>query len=279
MGNRICSIDGCERKHQARGLCSRHYQRLAKDGLEPLKPKGCKVEGCDAKHEGLGYCKSHHRMFKKHGDPLVKGVSSGRFTAERTAAIWADPAYRAMMSERNSGANSATYKGAKQTLMCVTCWAVFDAYPNYDGTERLYCSRKCAYECPDRSAKLRKANTGKKASPETIQKLRDSHIGKMCGPDSPSWKGGISALHQGLRSHPAYARWRTAVFKRDDYTCQLCGVRGGKLRADHHPYPFAKYPDKRLDVENGRTLCQPCDYHVTYVTKEWRMAPGPEEVA
>jgi hypothetical protein len=27
--------------------------------------------------------------------------------------------------------------------------------------------------------------------------------------------------------------WREAVFQRDDYTCQMCGIRGTKLNADH----------------------------------------------
>lgn len=39
----------------------------------------CSVEGCNKPHSGLGYCENHRRMFKKHGDPLVKGVSSTQF--------------------------------------------------------------------------------------------------------------------------------------------------------------------------------------------------------
>ncbi len=277
----ICTEDGCDTRATARGLCSKHYQHRAKHGTLPpaRKPAGCKVDGCEGKHEGLGYCKNHYRMFKKHGDPLVKGVSSTQLNAERLKKMWEDPEYRAMMSERMSGANSPSYKGAKQTIMCATCWNIFTAYPNYKGPERKFCSRECALECPERMEKIRKANTGKKASPETIQKLIDSHKGKFRGPDSPSWKGGVSMIGQKLRGSTVYAEWRQAVMARDDYTCQLCGVRGGKLQADHYPYPFSKYPEKRLDVDNGRTLCRPCHHHVTYVTKEWRNAPDPETAA
>lgn len=60
-----------------------------------------------------------------------------------------------------------------------------------------------------------------------------------------------------LRTSVAYARWRTAVFERDDYTCQECGEHGGKLNADHIK-KFADYPGLRLSVDNGRTLCEPC---------------------
>lgn len=47
------------------------------------------------------------------------------------------------------------------------------------------------------------------------------------------------------------------MFKRDNYTCVICGQRGGKLNADHIK-PFALYPDSRFDLDNGRTLCFNC---------------------
>lgn len=34
--------------------------------------KICSIEGCNGKHEGLGYCQKHYRRFKKYGDPLYK---------------------------------------------------------------------------------------------------------------------------------------------------------------------------------------------------------------
>lgn len=51
--------------------------------------------------------------------------------------------------------------------------------------------------------------------------------------------------------------WRKAVFERDDYTCQACGIRGVKLEADHD-LPFQFFPDLRFELLNGRTLCVPC---------------------
>ena len=52
--------------------------------------------------------------------------------------------------------------------------------------------------------------------------------------------------------------WREAVFVRDDYTCQICGVRGSvKLNADHSQ-PWKNHPELRFDVNNGRTLCVTC---------------------
>lgn len=54
-----------------------------------------------------------------------------------------------------------------------------------------------------------------------------------------------------------YKNWRVSVFKRDDYTCQLCNKKGVKLNADHIE-PWAINKDKRYDINNGRTLCVEC---------------------
>lgn len=263
----------CGNNAMARGLCSKHYQHHKKRGtLPPPKPKVCKVDDCDNLIEGLGYCRSHYRMFKKHGDPLIKGKSSTTFTSEQMRTRWEDPEYRAAMIEQLSGENNPCFKGAKIDLVCVVCGDGFTTYPNYNGVERKYCSVECSSKCAQRVQKISKANTGKRPTAETLKKLSESHIGVNAGPLHPKWKGGISKIGQMLRGSKEYARWRQSVFERDDYTCQLCGERGGRLQADHYPFPFSKYPDKRLDLDNGRTLCRSCHHHVTYVTKEWRSA-------
>lgn len=72
-----------------------------------------------------------------------------------------------------------------------------------------------------------------------------------------NWKGGISSINLKIRHSREYKKWRESVFKRDDYTCVFCKKRGSKINADHIK-PFALYPELRLDINNGRTLCEPC---------------------
>lgn len=60
-----------------------------------------------------------------------------------------------------------------------------------------------------------------------------------------------------IRNSREYQEWRACVFERDHYTCQNCGQVGGTINA-HHIKSFKDYPDLRLEVNNGITLCLKC---------------------
>lgn len=98
----------------------------------------------------------------------------------------------------------------------------------------------------------------------------------FCGENNPNWKGGRTKLSVLIKSLPEYSQWRQNIYIRDDYSCQICGVRNGephqiKLDCDHI-YPFSKIMedyniqsvDEALncsalwDTENGRILCRKC---------------------
>jgi 5-methylcytosine-specific restriction endonuclease McrA len=63
--------------------------------------------------------------------------------------------------------------------------------------------------------------------------------------------------YNNIRWSIQFKEWRKAVFERDDYTCQRCGLRGGKLEP-HHIFRFAYFPEFRFSVANGMVLCFDC---------------------
>ena len=82
------------------------------------------------------------------------------------------------------------------------------------------------------------------------------------GEKGSGWKGGVSSLNERIRVSSQFRQWRSAVFVRDNYTCQRCGEKrqpGVTLKLHpHHIKPFARYLELRFDVSNGVTLCKQC---------------------
>jgi 5-methylcytosine-specific restriction endonuclease McrA len=121
------------------------------------------------------------------------------------------------------GKNNPNYKtGGNKT--CQVCGVVFKNKGR--DRNRKYCSLKCA---------------------------RSIRIGEK----SPDWQGGKTSKNMAVRNSVGYSTWRNLVFERDNYTCQKCGIRGGRLTA-HHVKEFSDYPDFRMDVSNGQTICFKC---------------------
>jgi len=104
--------------------------------------------------------------------------------------------------------------------------------------------------------KVSAANKGRVryiCTPETRKKMSASQSRN----NNNNWRGGVSSVNHLIRTSKEYKGWRKAVFERDNFTCQECGQRGGSLEVDHVK-PFSLYPDLRLVISNGRTLCKPC---------------------
>lgn len=131
----------------------------------------------------------------------------------------------------------------------------------------LYCSGS-VYKTPSRNRKKFCSNSchskykiqiglhptkGKKHSEETKEKIRQAHL---------KIKGGITSLNN-LERLKFKREVQKLVLERDDYTCQLCDERGGKLQVDHIQ-PWAEYVELRFDIQNCRTLCMACHYKITF---------------
>lgn len=75
-----------------------------------------------------------------------------------------------------------------------------------------------------------------------------------------------------------YKDWRTKVFRRDRFKCQICDKVGGYIEA-HHIKLKSKHPELTFLISNGITLCGKChkdihsdDSYKKYVRKFMKLA-------
>lgn len=114
---------------------------------------------------------------------------------------------------------------------------------------------------------------GYKPTQETIEKLRNKarepkrieisikNLSKIDnrGKNHPNWKDGSSREYKEGYWSKDYKNWRKEVFERDNYTCQDCGLNGKKgYLTSHHKKSWAKFPELRFELNNGKTLCEDC---------------------
>ena len=109
---------------------------------------------------------------------------------------------------------------------------------------------------------------------------------RLCGSAHWNWQGGITRLSSALRERSEYKQWRLAVLRRDWFTCQSCGKRGGKLHTHHrrsmslllreHGIKTMEGALKQAelwDVANGEALCEKCHKATdTYLNKRKRVS-------
>lgn len=81
----------------------------------------------------------------------------------------------------------------------------------------------------------------------------------MIGVKHPKWDFSLTKEDRSGRvSNPKIYRWRNKVFKRDDFTCQICkDNKGGNLEA-HHIFSWNTHKNLRYLKSNGITLCEDC---------------------
>ncbi len=79
---KICSVEGCDRVKQGRGLCLMHWKRWRNHGsTDSLYKTDCSILDCEGTHCAKSFCKKHYEHFRLHGNPLTvlnvgKGVTA-----------------------------------------------------------------------------------------------------------------------------------------------------------------------------------------------------------
>lgn len=153
---------------------------------------------------------------------------------------------------------------------CEICGKIFLVQSRYVARgEGKYCSPLCRDKAHDTRIKLNCLVCGKPIfkPPCKVKTGRGKYCDKTCrgiaqsqyqlGENGPNWRGGIYPENKKARRGKEYSEWREFIYDRDNYTCQDCGQRGGELHA-HHIFPFAAFPEHRLETWNGTTLCEKC---------------------
>lgn len=147
---------------------------------------------------------------------------------------------------------------------CLNCGKEFRYSPS---TNKQYCSAVCRNSSEIRNQNVSKGvklawqdgNTRQNimigiAKRSTMPEWYNAkHFQK--GKDHPRYKG--NKRTDATRNQYPYKKWRWDVFKRDNFTCQICFKRGGRLHA-HHIKHWAEYPELRFELDNGLTLCVDC---------------------
>ncbi len=204
-----------------------------------------------------------------------------KFCSRKCYGIW--------QSRNSRGKESHGWKGGKIKKICQGCGKELNITPALaqDGKKK-FCSSKCWGKWRDKRIEKTCQICGRKF------KVKSSIVkkgnGKLCslrchgihtsqrqlGENNPIWKGGITPVLYAIRNSSKYQDRRQQIFLRDNFTCQKCKQKGGRLQA-HHKKPFSKLIEEikfnlpllslyeaamiyipLWDTNNGTTLCEKC---------------------
>lgn len=162
----------------------------------------------------------------------------------------------------------------RYSFTCEICGKQFkDKHKN-----RRYCSKECTNKSFDRKISYNCENCGKLVSvkPYTYNKSEHHYCSDNCTREHrPTWFNGekiynydpkrSNELRKSQRKSQEDSIFINGVKKRDNYTCQCCDNRGGKL-VSHHLESYNSNVEGRYNIDNGITLCEECHkkFHKQY---------------
>lgn len=166
--------------------------------------------------------------------------------------------YSRVMTEEHKRKNSEAQKGK---------------HLSKESREKLSKSSKGKHIGKNNGMYGRSAWTNKHHSEKTLIKMKASARKKE---KAWNWKGGITTERKKIKHSDKYKNWRSNVFIRDNFTCQKCFKKGGKLEAHHikrfiillgeaknflplfNLFEAAMLYSPLWDLMNGITLCKEC---------------------
>lgn len=70
---------------------------------------------------------------------------------------------------------------------------------------------------------------------------------------------------------PAYKKWRTDVYKRDNFQCQMPNCKSKSRLNAHHITRWSDNAGLRFSVNNGITLCYKCHKNIHNKEEQYEM--------
>ena len=280
---KICSIPDCASVVEARGWCSKHYQRWYYKG-DPLKVlnrerPACSIPNCTNLNWARSWCEKHYRRWHKYGSPHVfkrvqptKDQQHAHCTIEGCARKHFGRGYCSMHWKRwyktgnpllvkprqawNKGKPLSEETKAKlsESLKGRPSWNKGKSMSE-ETRAKVKAARAKQVITPEHRKAIGDAHRGKTRPPESVA--------KTSGPNHYRWKGGqIRNL-----SRTAWRKLRAQVLERDNHTCRKCGRTNCQLVA-HHIIEWPEGPDA---MDNLITWCRRCHmqhHNVHYSGKE-----------
>lgn len=175
-----------------------------------------------------------------------------------------------LRSQNGSGKKGKHYSHLKRAKIrkCIICGKEFRAVNDFHGKngyirKQKYCSRECwdkrnPPEIKECLLCRKEFKIYKRETKYCSNKCRDlDYRERLKGSKSHFWEGGKTKKSKLKRTCAEYKEWRLKVFKRDNFTCVICGKKNKTIEADHIKAQ-SEYPELIYDVNNGRTLCHKC---------------------
>jgi len=133
--------------------------------------------------------------------------------------------------------------GIRKSKICPNCHNKFLLMRDLN---QVFCSKSCA------------SSSVQSGKPKSISTRIKMSLAKTKEPVFLEFK---QKERSRIMMSKQYKLWRMKCILRDGFQCQVCLATGNQLEV-HHIKSYSKYPELRLEVSNGITLCPVCHVEV-----------------
>lgn len=253
-----CSVEGCDRKREARGLCKMHWSRWRKHGSplvekspKPL-PHVCEADGCESKPHtrwrgGPAYCNKHYLRMLENGSLDLQGhrKPSPKGTCHIDGCDNPSRSVGENLCEKHYGRRrrSGTYETDKDMSWYAQC-----VYCERETNGLKYCNSRC-------QARYDRGNPRYRECPVCLNWYEPCSThgrDRMVCSDECDWirtKARYDARRPVNGLFEEGFALRLEVFQRDSWVCQICGEETDRSAV----WPDPKYPtiDHIIPVAHG----------------------------